>query len=138
MPAGVLIPHVLFMFLAMLASTAAGIEALLGGRRLRRDALLAAGLLLVGGMILGPIVQKFAFGEFWTGVPWGFDLTDNKTLVAMIGWALALGMVWRGRGPAARWWALGAALLLLVVYSIPHSALGSELDYRSGQVKTGG
>jgi len=134
----VLIPHVLFMFLAMLVSTAAGIEALLRGPRLRRDALVASGLLFVGGMILGPIVQKFAFGEFWTGVPWGWDLTDNKTLIAMIGWAIALAVVWRNRNPRQRWWALGAAVLLLAIYSIPHSALGSELDYQSGQVKTGG
>ena len=26
-------------------------------------------LFLFGGMIMGPVVQKFAFGEFWTGFP---------------------------------------------------------------------
>jgi hypothetical protein len=41
-------------------------------------------------MILGPVVQYYAFGEFWTGVPFGWDLTDNKTLVAVIFWALAV------------------------------------------------
>ena len=43
---------VLFMFLAMLISTAAAIEALLGGRTLLRDSAIACGLLFVGGMIL--------------------------------------------------------------------------------------
>ena len=39
-------------------------------------------LLAVGGFILGPLVQNYAFGELWTGVPFGWDLTDNKTLIA--------------------------------------------------------
>ena len=35
----------------------------------------------LGGMILGPIVQKYAFGAYWTGIPFGHDLTDAKNLV---------------------------------------------------------
>jgi len=136
-PAAFLIPHVLFMFIAMLLSNRAGLEALLGGPRLARYALLATVALLLGGMVLGPVVQKYAFGAFWTGVPFGFDLTDNKTLLAMIGWTLALWQAaWR-RTPSARWWVLSAAVLLLLIYSVPHSMLGSELDYTSGQVVTG-
>jgi hypothetical protein len=30
-----------------------------------------------------------------------------------------------------------AALVMLLIFSIPHSTMGSELDYESGQVKTG-
>ena len=46
----------------------------------------------MGGMILGPIVQNFAFGELWTGVPFGWDLTDNKTLIAFLFWIIAVVM----------------------------------------------
>jgi hypothetical protein len=81
----------------------------------------------VGGFILGPLVQKFAFGVFWSGVPLGFDLTDNKTFIAMAGWLVALFLMRKGR--PARAGVVAAAVLLLVVYSIPHSVLGSELDY---------
>ena len=38
-----------------------------GGARQRLLAWLAFGTLTVGGMILGPIVQKHAFGAYWTG-----------------------------------------------------------------------
>ena len=79
------------MFIAMLLSTAAGLEALSGGKYSYRLTLWTSGLLFIGGMILGPVVQKFAFGEFWTGIPWGFDLTDNKTLIAMVAWGVAIG-----------------------------------------------
>jgi len=83
--------------------------------------------LLVGGLILGPLVQKYAFGALWTGFPFGHDLTDNKMLIAMIGWIAAL-IAGRG-GKPARWWVLGASVLLMAIYLIPHSLLGSELDY---------
>jgi len=120
-------PHILFMFTAMLLSTRAGLEALAKGPNAFRIALWTAILLFLGGMILGPIVQKFSFGEFWTGWPKGHDLTDNKTAVAMIAWILAL---WRGRDRTkGRIWYIIASVVTLLVYLIPHSVLGSELDY---------
>jgi len=126
-PPFILIPHAIIMFLAMLFSTRAGIEALRPKANPRKYALWTFILLFIGGIILGSIVQKLAFGAFWTGFPIGYDLTDNKTLIALIGWLVAV-IAGRG-GKPARWWVLGAAILLLVVYLIPHSLLGSELDY---------
>ena len=126
-PMAVLIPHVLIMFLAMLFSTRAGLAALDRKSKPRKFALWAAALLFIGGFILGPLVQHFGFGPYWTGFPLGFDLTDNKTLIAMIGWSIAL--IAGKKGKPARGWVLAAAILLLIVYSIPHSLLGSELDY---------
>jgi hypothetical protein len=126
-PLAVLICHVLVMFLAMLFSTCAGIAALIRRPSARKFALWTAALLFVGGFILGPLVQKFAFGAWWTGFPLGFDLTDNKTLIAMLGWVAAL-IAGRG-GKPARAWIIVASVLMLVVFMIPHSLFGSELKY---------
>jgi hypothetical protein len=126
-PTLILILHIIIIFLAMMFSTRAGIEALNPKGNPRKLVLWTIGLLIVGGFILGPVVQKYAFGDFWTGFPFGSDLTDNKILFAMIGWIAAL-IAGRG-GKPARWWVLGASILLLAVYLIPHSLLGSELDY---------
>ncbi len=125
-PGYILLPHVLFMFLAMLVSNRSGLQALARGENLYRYALVTAVLLFLGGIILGPIVQKFAFGAFWTGWPFGHDLTDNKTLVAFLAWGLAL---WKNRRKARPGWILAASLILLLVYMVPHSVLGSEIDY---------
>jgi hypothetical protein len=115
------------MFSAMLFSARAGLEALRSKSNPRKLALWTTGLLFVGGFILGPLVQKFAFGALWTGFPFGYDLTDNKTLIAFIGWLIA---IFAGRkGKPARGWVLAAAILLLIVFLIPHSLLGSELEY---------
>jgi hypothetical protein len=79
-------------------------------------------------MIFGPIMQKYAFGAFWTGVPFGIDLTDNKTLIAVIGWLIALIALRKTIHPKR--WIIFASVLMFVVYLIPHSVLGSELNYK--------
>lgn len=126
-PDMVLIPHIIGMFSAMLLSTRTGIEALRKEGNTRKLTLWTAGLMFGGGMILGPLVQKFAFGEWWTGVPFGFDLTDNKTLIAMIVWAIAV--IAGRKGKQAKGWVLAASIVTLAIFLIPHSLLGSELDY---------
>ena len=134
-PGYILLPHILFMFLAMLFSSRAGIEALAKGPRIKSYTLYTLIFLTVGGMLLGPIVQKFAFGEYWTGWPFGADLTDNKTAFAFLGWLVAYLFI--RKDTKNRYWAIIAAVILLAVYLIPHSMFGSELDYEKGTIETG-
>ena len=77
-PKYILLPHILFMFLAMLFSTRTGIEAIIKGKHTFNYTLVTVITLFLGGVILGPIVQKYAFGAYWTGWPFGGDLTDNE------------------------------------------------------------
>ncbi|MGK9476262.1 hypothetical protein [Melioribacter sp. OK-6-Me] len=126
-PSIILIPHIIIMFLAMLFGVRTGLEAFVKNGNLKYYTLATILLLFVGGFILGPLMQYYAFGEFWTGLPFGYDLTDNKTLVAMVGWIVAFLKL--KKSPASEKWVIGAALLMFIVYLIPHSTLGSELDY---------
>lgn len=130
-PTAVIIVHVLGIFSAMLLSTRTALEAFMPSPRYLAHAWWTVGLMLVGGLVLGPIVQKYAFGAYWTGWPVGTDLTDNKTAVAFLAWLLALAAILRGRPPKR--WVLGAALVTLLVFLVPHSMLGSELDYSQVQ-----
>ncbi len=127
-PDNILFPHILLMFLAMLFSTRTGFAALAREKATFVYTIFTILFLVPGGLILGPIVQKYAFGAYWTGWPFGHDLTDNKTAVAFIAWLLALIMLWRNR--EKRGWALVASIVLLAMYLIPHSVLGSEIDHR--------
>jgi hypothetical protein len=125
-PAFILLPHVAAMFFGMLFSVRAAMAALFGGDT-RRWGFLTLTLLVVGGLLLGPIVQKLAFGAYWTGVPWGYDLTDNKTLIAAVAWALA---AWQLRGGRqARLAVVAATLVTMVVFAIPHSVWGSQAKW---------
>lgn len=140
-PAAVMIPHIALMFLGMLWSNRAGFEAL----RPRGDPLRLAGwsliLLAAGGLVLGPAVQWYSFGVAWTGFPYGTDLTDNKTLIAVVAWlaAVLLSLAERrrtgsGSSRVLRVAVVCAALVTLLAFAIPHSVRGTELDYS----KTGG
>jgi len=131
-PIWILLPHVLCMFFAVLFGMRAGLGALFGPAGMRSQAWVALVGMSVGGMVLGPIVQKHAFGAYWTGFPVGGDWTDNKMLVMWIVWVIACAVIVTraGRRPAvARPIVLVASLAMSVAYLIPHSARGSELDY---------
>jgi hypothetical protein len=135
-PAGALIPHILAMFGSMMVATRALLEVLRpSAPEPRRSVVVAMGLLIIGGLILGPIVQKFAFGAYWTGWPFGHDLTDNKTLVAFLAWlpatvlALTKRKVW---GAVVIGW-----IVMMGIFLIPHSLRGSEMNWSEGEIKTG-
>jgi hypothetical protein len=133
-PLPLLIAHVTCMFLAMLVGMRAALAALVHPGGIGRLPWIALALMTAGGLILGPFVQKYAFGAFWTGFPHGYDLTDNKTLIMWLVWAVVCGVLWKGRARApvprlTRATVLAAALVMTAVYLIPHSLKGSQLDY---------
>jgi hypothetical protein len=134
-PLGFLIPHVIIMFGGMLLSTRTGLEVFAGEPRYRKLVGWTIAILAIGGLILGPIVQKYAFDAFWTGWPFGHDLTDNKTVFAVLAWIAASFALRKSGKPAP--WILGAAIVVLVVFLIPHSVLGSELDYKAMDAAAG-
>lgn len=133
-PTALLLPHVLLMFFAMLAGVRAGLGALAGDTRVRRHSWVTLGLMTAGGLILGPLAQKAAFGELWTGWPNGYDLTDNKTLIMWLVWVLACAVIGlrrkaEKRERAGRAAVVVAMFVMLAVYLVPHSLRGSALDY---------
>ncbi len=134
-PLYILIPHILFMFTAMLLSTVTALLIIFKGNKSFVYTILTTITLFIGGIVLGPIVQKFAFGAYWTGWPLGSDLTDNKTAVAFLFWLIAAIVQLKNR--KNRSMAIIATVVLLIVYLIPHSMWGSELDYESGKINTG-
>jgi hypothetical protein len=129
-----LIPHIIFIFGAMLLSTRTGLEYFNEGKKFKLLTILTFVFVIIGGFIFGPIVQKYAFGEFWTGFPFGHDLTDNKILIGFIGWLLALIALYKFTNPKR--WIVFASILMFIIFSIPHSLLGSELDYDELENKT--
>ncbi|MDI6767094.1 MAG: hypothetical protein QME52_09760 [Bacteroidota bacterium] len=133
-PSVVLIIHILAMFIGLLLSTRAGFECLRKEPKLKQITIWTIIVTAVGGLILGPIMQWYAFGAFWTGFPFGIDLTDNKTALALLFWIIAAIALRRSKIPER--WVLAAAIITLIVYLIPHSVLGSELDYSKEQQQT--
>jgi hypothetical protein len=130
------------MFFGVLVAWRVGLGALFSGHGIAKLSWAALVLFTVGGFLLGPWVQKYAFDDWWTGVPFGWDLTDNKTLVMWLAWFFALLVIGWGarRGAAeggdggekrARLAVVIAAIVTVAVYLIPHSMAGSQLDYEA-------
>lgn len=133
-PNYILYPHIFFMFFAMLLANLTGLFAIFKIPNLKTYTLVTLILMTIGGMILGPIVQKFAFLEYWAGVPFGWDLTDNKLLIGFIAWLIAFFM---NRKKENRTSVIIAAIVTLIIFSIPHSMFGSELNRETGKVIQG-
>ncbi len=127
-PMAVLTPHIFFMFFSMLFALRTGLELFFRKKDTRYYTGVVLATLFFGGLVLGPIVQKYAFDAYWTGWPFGHDLTDNKTLFVFIFWVIAWFVL--RKKPQNTLWPLLAVLAMILVYSIPHSVMGSEIDHR--------
>ncbi len=131
-PAVVIVFHLIFIFATIIFSIRTGFEAYYRGDKVKIYTIITIIALILGGFVFGPLMQKFAFGEYWTGWPMKglfhiADLTDTKTFIALIFWLIGLWAAYKK--PETRKWQITASIVLLVVYLIPHSLLGSELDY---------
>ncbi|MEM7105746.1 MAG: hypothetical protein AAF502_21590 [Bacteroidota bacterium] len=128
----ILIPHVVMMIMVIIFGIRAGLGAIFNDGTMRKWTIVAFSAMTVGGMILGPLVQKSAFGEYWTGFPFGGDFTDNKMLIMWLAWAIALAVIGfkpKKKENISRTSVVLAAAVMIVVYLIPHSLGGSTLDY---------
>jgi len=118
-PLWVIIPHVLAMFGAMLFSLRAGFEFFMPEPIYTKLVSWTLGLLVLGGFVFGPLMSYYAFDLLWTGWPVGSDFTDNKTLIALVGWVIAAaGLKW-SKSPGA--WIVAAAAVMFAIFMIPHS-----------------
>ena len=130
-PASILVPHILLMFAAMLFAVYTFLL-VITRKAYKKWLWITVGTLFVGGFILGPLVQHTAFGPWWAGFPYGTDLTDNKTLISFLFFLAALATLkWKYN----KWVVCLAVLMMITVFTIPHSAYGSEYDYTTQQLK---
>lgn len=130
-PAMVLVPHILLMFAAMLFAVYT-LMLVVTRKEYGRWLKITLATLFVGGFVFGPLVQHAAFGPWWTGFPYGTDLTDNKTLLSFLVFVAALATLkWKYN----RWVVAASVLFMILIFSIPHSVYGSEYDYETQQLK---
>jgi hypothetical protein len=118
---------------AMLVGVRAALAAVVGRPEARRYAWVTVVGITLGGLVFGPIVQKAAFGAYWTGWPLGTDLTDDKTAVMWLAWVVAVVVLARRKSaadPIPRATVILAAVVMVAVYLVPHSLRGSQRDYQ--------
>ncbi len=94
-----LIIHVLFIVGAIIFVLASGfysVKYLRTGKGFNKSvqmAGIATGMIFIGGFPLGFIIAYQVYGTPWTGIPFGWDITDNKTLVILLYWVISLFLI---------------------------------------------
>ena len=75
----------------------------------------------IGGLPLGFLMNWYAFRVIWEAWPFGADVTDNKTQVALAIYGLGLlAFLWK-KNRAAAWLVLAGTAVAFAVFIIPHS-----------------
>ncbi len=137
-PPAILILHVAFMTLTVffvVFGLLHSIPLLRGSRNARPMAVaffLAAACAFLGGYPFGFPMNYFAFDTVWEGVPFGTDATDNKTqllfLYLLFASLSSIGSLSKGRWGrdlwslrGLGWFGAGGFVLMLAIYSVPHS-----------------
>ncbi|MEW6013469.1 MAG: hypothetical protein AB1602_08740 [Elusimicrobiota bacterium] len=131
-PASILAAHIIFMFLFMIFSVYLFFENNFSNGINKKIFYLNYFFLIIGGFVLGPIVQYYAFDILWSGFPFGYDLTDNKVLLIFIAWTAVLFKIIKSKD--YKKWLNLAFVFTIAVYLVPHSLLGSEYDYSAGKL----
>jgi hypothetical protein len=126
-PSWIWIPHVLAMFGGFFLLILSAFHALTlardryDGGAAKRWAWGAWIALFLGGVPIGIAMNHYAFGVLWEAFPFGGDVTDNKTQVALLLWGIAaLALTFR-KGKRSGVMAVIAAVLVLGIFLIPHS-----------------
>jgi hypothetical protein len=127
-PAWITIVHVLAMFGGFFLLIWSALYALLpalgkgDAKPAARLGLWAWIVMFVGGIPFGFLMNYYAFDVVWEAFPFGNDVTDNKTQVALILWGIATVGLYRGKGRKSAVFAMVVAVLVLALFLIPHSA----------------
>jgi hypothetical protein len=79
-------------------------------------------VLFIGAVPFGIPMNYYAFNVYWEAFPFGGDVTDNKSQIALIIWLLAALALSFRRGRKTGLITVLAGLVVLAIFLIPHSA----------------
>ncbi len=124
-----LIVHVYLMFVAILLFVHALYYALSVLYGMDRSGALVASVywgvlsFFITGFPIGWMIEKQVLGNYWEGIPFGWDITDSKTLFIFIFWLIPVILRMRkrvsDRGFAK--WVIAGSLFTIVMFLLPHS-----------------
>lgn len=134
-PVYILVPHIFCMFATVflgLMTVFTAFDVVKGKGEIRKSVnylLWTTVFVFIGGFPLGYLVAYIAFGQGWSGIPIGWDITDNKTVILFLAWLITLILARKGIKEAKiaisnkTYFALTIASLVvsIIIFMIPHS-----------------
>ncbi len=134
-PAYILIPHIFCMFATIfygLLTVISAISVVRGKADIKQSVrylLWTVIFAFIGSFPLGYIVAYLAFGKGWDGIPIGWDITDNKTVILFLFWLVTFILARRGlksermaiSKKAYMSLVLASLIVTFIAFVIPHS-----------------
>ncbi|OGC93766.1 MAG: hypothetical protein A2W25_06540 [candidate division Zixibacteria bacterium RBG_16_53_22] len=131
----ILIPHIICMFATIffgILTVFTAIDFARGKGEIQRTVrflLITVIFAFLGGFPLGYAVAYQAFGQGWSGIPIGWDITDNKTVILFLFWLVTFILAAQGLSARAikispkSYASLVAVsfVITLITFLIPHS-----------------
>ncbi|NQS96880.1 MAG: hypothetical protein HQ591_00345 [candidate division Zixibacteria bacterium] len=77
----------------------------------------------ITGFPIGWVIEKQVLGNYWEGIPFGWDITDSKTLIILVLWLIFIILRRAGKislKTFARWVIINTIITILL-FLIPHS-----------------
>lgn len=124
-----LILHVYLMLAAVLLFIHAlyyALDVLDGGDRVSamvRCVYAAVIAFFITGFPIGWMIEKQVLGNYWEGIPFGWDITDSKTLFILVFWLIPVILRLRKRSSDKGFarWVVAGTLFTIVLFLLPHS-----------------
>ena len=77
----------------------------------------------ITGFPIGCIIEKQVIGNYWEGIPFGWDITDSKTLIILVLWSVFIFL--KGKGiisdKAYASWVIINTIITIGLFLLPHS-----------------
>ncbi len=77
----------------------------------------------ITGFPIGWIIEKQVLGNYWEGIPFGWDITDSKTLIILIIWLILI--IFRAKDKVSlnsyAKWVIVNTIITIALFLLPHS-----------------
>lgn len=77
----------------------------------------------ITGFPIGWVIEKQVLGNYWEGIPFGWDITDSKTLIILILWLVFIILQRTGKITIKTFarWVIVNTIITVLLFLIPHS-----------------
>jgi len=77
----------------------------------------------ITGFPIGCIIEKQVLGNYWEGVPFGWDITDSKTLIILVLWSVFIILKSKGKISSRTYakWVIINTIITIILFMLPHS-----------------
>jgi hypothetical protein len=93
------------------------------GEKALRSSIVGIVTFFITGFPIGWIIEKQVLGNYWEGIPFGWDITDNKTLLIFLIWLIIIMLKKTDKislRAFARWVIINT-IITFALFLVPHS-----------------